>query len=81
MCDAIPMPSADTLESSSDYVQDCIHQSLYKLEHRSDDDHKVKFLSDAAKFTPPPTFKFQVIEGRQYNPSWEKTRFCLRYSE
>ena len=76
------MPPADTLESSSDSVQDCIHQydpALYKLEHRSDDDHKVQFLSDAAKFTPPATFKFPVTTGRKYNPSWEKTRPWLRY--
>ena len=41
MCDAIPMPPADTLESSSDSVPDCIHQydhALYQLEHCSDDD-------------------------------------------
>ena len=52
------MAHADTLESSSDSLQDCIHQyhpALYKLEHRSDADHKVQFLSDAAKCIPPST--------------------------
>ena len=80
------MPPADTLESSSDSVQDWIHQydpALYKLEHRSDDDYKlnkVQFLSDAAKFTPPSTFKFPVTADRKYNTFWEKTRHWLRYS-
>ena len=83
MYDAITMPPAETLESSSDSVQDCIHQydpAIYKLEHRPDDVHKVRFLSDAAKFTPPSTFKFQVTAGRKYNNSWEKIRLWLRYS-
>ena len=34
ICDAIPMPPADTLESSSDTVQDCIHQYDHALFNR-----------------------------------------------